>query len=63
MTISRDITERKWTEEARLSHVRFLESMDQVNRFIQGANDIEQLMSDIFGTVLTIFNCDRAFLM
>jgi PAS domain S-box-containing protein len=49
-------------EEARRTHLRFLESMDRVNRAIQETNDLEQMMSDVLDAVLDIFDCDRAVL-
>ncbi|NCO61400.1 MAG: hypothetical protein COX16_09295 [Deltaproteobacteria bacterium CG23_combo_of_CG06-09_8_20_14_all_51_20] len=58
-----DITERKRAEQERLAHLRFLESMDRINRAIQGTNNLEQMMSDVLDVVLSIFECDRAFLM
>ncbi len=58
-----DVTERKRADEERQSHLRFLESMDQVNRAIQGTNDLEQMMSDVLDAVIAIFNCDRAWLV
>ena len=58
-----DITERKQAEEERQAHLLFLESMDQVNRAIQGTNDLEQMMSDMLDAVISIFNCDRAWLV
>ncbi|HET6421396.1 MAG TPA: PAS domain S-box protein, partial [Geobacteraceae bacterium] len=61
--ISRDITDRKRAEEERLAHLRFLESMDRVNRAIQGTTDLEQMMCDVLDVVLSIFDCDRAFLL
>ncbi|MFA6149208.1 MAG: MASE3 domain-containing protein [bacterium] len=57
-----DITERKRVEEKRLSNLRIFECMDKVNRAIQGQNDLEQLMSDVLEIVLSIFDCDRAWL-
>ena len=60
---SRDITERKRIEAERLAHIRFFESMDRVNRVIQGAKDIEQMMSEALDVVFSIFDCDRVFLM
>jgi len=57
-----DITERKHMEAERLSHLRFFESMDRVNRAMQGASDLDQMMSDVLDTVLSIFDCDRASL-
>jgi PAS domain S-box-containing protein len=58
-----DATERKRAEEERHAHLWFLESMDQVNRAIQGTNDLEQMMSDVLDAVLAILNCDRAWLV
>ncbi|MCL4553364.1 MAG: PocR ligand-binding domain-containing protein, partial [Candidatus Marsarchaeota archaeon] len=57
------LEERKRAEQERLAHLRFFESMDRVNRAIQGANDLEQMMSDVLDIVLSVFDCDRAFLM
>jgi PAS domain S-box-containing protein len=37
--------------------------MDAINRAIQGTNDLEQMMSDVLDEVLSIFNCDRAWLV
>ncbi|TAN41983.1 MAG: PAS domain S-box protein [Nitrospirae bacterium] len=58
-----DITERKRLEETRLAHLRFFENMDRVNRAIQGANDIEQMLGDVLDLMLSIFACDRAWLI
>jgi len=58
-----DVTERKRAEEERQAHLWFLESLDQVNRAIQGTNDLEPMMSDVLDAVLSIFNCDRAWLV
>jgi PAS domain S-box-containing protein len=58
-----DITERKRAEEERQAHLWLVESMDRVNRAIQGTNDLEQMMSDVLDAVLAIFACDRAWLV
>jgi PAS domain S-box-containing protein len=58
-----DITERKHAEEQHRAHLWFLESMDQVNRIIQGTNDLNQLMTDVLDVTLAIFGCDRAWLV
>jgi PAS domain S-box-containing protein len=58
-----DVTERRAAEEERQAHVWFLESMDRVNRAIQGTNDIAQMMRDALGIVRSVFNCDRACLI
>ncbi|MEW6519816.1 MAG: PAS domain S-box protein [Thermodesulfobacteriota bacterium] len=58
-----DITERKQAEKDRLANLRFFEYMDRVNRAMQGANDLDQVMSDVLEEMLTIFDCDRAWLV
>ena len=55
-----DITERARTQQDRRWIV---ESMDRVNRAIQGTNDLEQMMSDVLDAALSIFDCDRAWLV
>jgi PAS domain S-box-containing protein len=60
---ARLIHERKRADEERLAHLWFLESMDRINRAMQGTNDLEQMMSDVLDAVLSIFNCDRAWLV
>src|SRR5881296_1585587 len=60
---SMDVTERRRAEEERQAHLWFLESMDRVNRAIQGTNDLEQMMSDVLEAVLSIFDCDRSWLV
>jgi len=37
--------------------------MDRVNVAIQGANDLEQMMSDVLDAALSLFDCDRAWLV
>jgi len=45
-------------------HARaFFESLDRVNRAIQGATSLEQMMSDVLELLLEIFGCDRAWLL
>jgi PAS domain S-box-containing protein len=61
--ISTDSTDRKQAEVDAQAHVWFLECMDRINRAIQGTNDLEQMMSDVLKVVLSIFNCDRAWLV
>ncbi|MBI1194640.1 MAG: EAL domain-containing protein [Gammaproteobacteria bacterium] len=63
LAVGRDLTERKQAEQDRLANLRFMESMDLVNRAIQGARDLEQMMSDVLAVVLDIFTCDRAALV
>jgi PAS domain S-box-containing protein len=58
-----DIHDRKLAEQERATHVWFLESMDRINRAIQGTNDLERVMSDVLDAVLEVFACDRAWLI
>jgi len=58
-----DITQLKRTEEENQAHLHFLECLDQVNRAIQGANNLEQMMSDVLETIRNCFECDRAWLI
>ena len=57
------VTERKRAEQERAAHLWFLESMDRINRAIQGTQDLEKMMSDVLDAVLEIFACDRAWLV
>ena len=63
LTIGRDITERRVAEEERNANLRFFECMDRVNRAIQGPDDLERMMSDVLDVVLSVFGCDRAYLL
>jgi PAS domain S-box-containing protein len=58
-----DVTERQRADDERLAHLWFLESLDRINRAMQGTNDLEQMMSDVLDAVLSIFACDRAWLV
>lgn len=58
-----DLTERKRAERERLAHLRLAEGMDRVNRAILRANDFERTLSDVLEVVLSLFGCDRAFLV
>jgi signal transduction histidine kinase len=41
----------------------FLESLDRVDRAIQGKNDLDQMLGDVLDVVLSTFRCDRAWLV
>lgn len=58
-----DVTERKRAEKEHRAQLRFLESMDAIDRAIQGTSDLEQMMSDVLDVVLATFGCDRAWLV
>jgi PAS domain S-box-containing protein len=61
--LNREIATHKRTESERLSHLRLLEIMDKIDQVIRGADDIRKIMSDVLETVLTIFQCDRVWLI
>ncbi len=63
LCLARDITERQQVERERLANLRFFESMDKVNRAILSAHDLEEMMRELLEVVLSIFDCDRAFLL
>ena len=58
-----DVTERKLAEKEHRAQLWFLESMDAIDRAIQGTSDLEQMMSDVLDVVLVTFGCDRAWLV
>jgi PAS domain S-box-containing protein len=58
-----DVTERKHAEKEQRAQLWFLESMDAIDRAIQGTSDLEQMMGDVLAAVLVTFGCDRAWLV
>jgi PAS domain S-box-containing protein len=58
-----DVTERKHAEKEHQAQLWFLETLDAVDRAIQGTSDLEQMMSDVLDVMLATFRCDRAFLV
>ncbi|MGD9222102.1 MAG: PAS domain S-box protein [Desulfobacteraceae bacterium] len=58
-----DITARKRADRERLANLEFFESMDRINRAIQGAGDPEEMMKDVLDVVLSTFDGDRAYLL
>jgi PAS domain S-box-containing protein len=61
--IGRDITERYQAEHERLANLYFFENMDKINRAVQGTNDLEQMMRHVLDVVLSIFDCERVYLL
>lgn len=57
----KNLLEREQKEEEHQNYLRFMESMDKVNRAIQGTNDLEQMMGDVLDVTISIFDCDRAW--
>jgi signal transduction histidine kinase len=58
-----DVTERRRAAREHRAQLWFLESMDAIDRAIQGTSDLEQMMGDVLDAVLEIFRCDRAWLL
>ncbi|MET0071676.1 MAG: EAL domain-containing protein [Candidatus Thiodiazotropha sp.] len=59
----RDVTDEVESAAGDLSNLHFFESMDRINRAIQHASDLQQMMSDVLDLILDIFDCDRSFLL
>jgi PAS domain S-box-containing protein len=57
-----DVTDRKRAEDEHHAQLWFLESLDAIDRAIQGTSDLEQMMGDVLDVVLATFGCDRAWL-
>src|SRR6266851_1953053 len=58
-----DVTERRCAEQVHRAQLWILESLDAIDRAIQGTSDLEQMMGDVVDVVLATFRCDRAFLV
>jgi PAS domain S-box-containing protein len=63
LSTARDITELNRAEEERKAHIRFLESLELVDRAIKQETDAEQMLWNIVRVVFSIFDCDRAWLL
>lgn len=63
LALARDLTELKQAERNRLANLRYFECMDRINRIIQGSDDLNKMMSGVMDAVLSIFDCDRAYLL
>jgi PAS domain S-box-containing protein len=58
-----DVTERKRAEREHRAQLSFLESLDAIDRAIQGTSDLERMMGEVLDAVLVTFRCDRAWLV
>jgi signal transduction histidine kinase len=58
-----DVTERRRAAEEHRAQLWFLESMDVIDRAIQGTSDLEQMIGGVLDAALAIFGCDRAWLL
>ncbi len=55
--------ERKHIYRRLQANLHFFECMDQVDLAIQETHDLDQMMSEVLGATLSIFGCDRAWLV
>lgn len=62
LVISNDITEHKIVEQGRQQYLRFLESLDRINKVLSIDGDMEDILDSTLDVVLKIFGCDRAYL-
>jgi len=58
-----DITEIKRAEKERLLYLDFLKKMELIEKAILGASDIDLMLDNLLLTVLSIYQCDRAWLL
>jgi PAS domain S-box-containing protein len=63
LAVGHDNTVLKQAERERAANLHFFESTDKVNRAILRTDDLQQMMNDVLDEVLSIFDCDRAFLL
>jgi hypothetical protein len=55
-------TDNNGADEVRQDRLWFLDGMDRINCALQGTDDFEQ-MGDVLNAVLSIFRCDRAWIV
>ena len=60
---TQDVTESKLIEQEKLNNLLFVETLDKINRVIQSSEDLNQMMMNVLDIVLSIFDCDRSFLL
>ena len=46
-----------------LDHLSYFENIDRINRVILSENDLERMMNKVLDETLSIFDCERAFLL
>jgi PAS domain S-box-containing protein len=57
-----DVSELNRRERERSANLKYFENMDRINRAIQGAKDIDQMMKDVLDAMLAIFKADKVWL-
>ncbi|MCP4111839.1 MAG: response regulator, partial [Desulfobacteraceae bacterium] len=61
--LQREIAERRQAEEALREHALSLENLEKIDRVISQSTDLEKMFNDVLNVVLSIFDCDRAWLL
>jgi diguanylate cyclase (GGDEF)-like protein/PAS domain S-box-containing protein len=63
VTVLRARAERKRVDARLEANLRFFECMDQINLAIQETKDLAQMTSQVLDATLSIFGCDRAWVI
>lgn len=63
LSVARDITELKRSEEASRGHLHFMKALDRIDQVIKRNADVEQMLQELVETMFSIFDCDRAWLL
>jgi PAS domain S-box-containing protein len=58
-----DITDWNRVDAERLAHLRFRESLGRIDRAIQPATELDQMLDGMLRELLSIYGCDRAWLI
>jgi PAS domain S-box-containing protein len=61
--LQRELAERKKAELEQIALLHFLESMSTTSRAIRDSDDLEKMMMDVLNVMLSIFDCDQAWLV
>ncbi len=57
------VIERQNVEQDRISQLHFMEKLAQIDKVMLKAYDLEELIRDVQDALLTIFSCDRAWML
>jgi PAS domain S-box-containing protein len=63
ISVIENISARKDSEKAQQAHIQLLTSMEMIDQVVRSATDLDQMMRDVLDAVLSIFDCDRAWLL
>ena len=58
-----DITARKKAEMEHLARMKTFENMERINQAIRETDDVEKMLDSVLETTLSIFECDRSWLL